>query len=254
METINQDIVERISKLLKLAENNPNAGEREKALLLAKRLAQQNELDLAQIDKEKWENTNLRKEILREDIELGKRASVCQKYSSWILMHHFNVKLINTGSRRFGKELVMIGRKSDVEIGKYVQSFLNNEIMRLWHEYKRLNNVRTVERGSFMYGVYKGLDDKLKASKDKFEAEKINQIKEERGEQAATQTVNNLSLMRITDGERINSFVSKEFPSLRSVRSYARTTHVQSAMDAGYVKGKVISLRRGLGNSSHLVE
>ena len=244
---MNNTIIEKISKLLRLAEDNDSAGEREKALIHAQRLCAEHELSLAELDAEKW-NKNVREEIKREDVELGKRQSVCQRFVNGILMQHFSVRLINSGSRYSGRSLVMIGKESDVEVAKYVQSFLNNEMMRLWQSYKRLNNAKTHERKSFLHGIYLGLGDKLKQAKSQFDTETK--------QQKSAEVVSNLSLMRVSDKERVDSFVSKEFPRLhKASRRYTSSGHSANAQSAGYAYGKQISLHRGLTEQSgHTIE
>ena len=120
---------------------------------------------------------------------------------------------------------------------------LNSELMRLWHEYKSLNNSRTEERNSFLWGCWRGLNDKLKQSKEKFDKE----VEQQKGAEVS----HSLALMRISDKERVDTFVDKQFPSLRKGRSsYVRGVHSQNAQNAGYAKGQAISLRRGIGSGT----
>lgn len=244
---VSNSVVEKIRKLLALASNlNDSKEQAEMAMKKAKELATAHEVDLACI--QVFENKKSEEPIERGDISLGKRQSVCQKFISWLLQNHFNVRIIYTGGRYFGKQMVLVGKKSDIEIATYVNGFLNEEFMRLWQKYHRATDDSQVkDRNSYFWGLYNGLSDKLKEGAEAAKKTAFDTMAQSRSVDDIEKVKNCMAMTIVTDKERIDDAVGKMFGRLRRGRTYTRGSHNGSARDAGYNAGKKINLNRGLG-------
>jgi len=249
-------VVEKIRKLLALAsELNDSKEQAEAALQKAKSLATQHEVDLATIAV--FECKKSEEPIEKNDgISMGKRASVCQKFISWLLQDHFNVKVIYSGSRHFEKRMTLIGKKSDIEIAIYVNEFLNTEFMRLWHQYRNSNlDSQTKDRNSYFWGLHGGLKSKLAASETETKKEAFETLAQTRTTDEVEQVKNCMALTVTTDKERLNEKVEEFYPHLRTVRSYSQHHHSETARESGFSAGKNISLRRGIsGGKGGVIE
>jgi hypothetical protein len=249
---INDSLVEKIRKLLALGSNlNDSAEQAELAMKKAKELAIQNDIDLATI--QVFENKKSEQPIVKgEDINLGKRESVCQKFIYWILQHHFNVKVITGGGRYFGKHLTLIGTTRDIQIATYVNSFLNQEFMRLWHQYRDENyDAQTKDRNSYFWGLYNGLDSKLEEQVKSTESSSFSSMVAERGAQAAEQVKNCYALTVTSNKERLDKALGEFYPRLRKAsRSYYNGHHSASARESGFAAGRNINLRMGIGGGN----
>jgi hypothetical protein len=204
---------------------------------------------LAQI--QVFENKKSDEPIVKgNDIDLGKRESVCQKFIYWILQNHFNVRVITGGGRYFGRRLTLIGKTKDIQIATYVNSFLNQEFMNLWHKYRKTNVYsETKDRNSYFWGLYNGLDSKLDEQSKTTESASFSSIVAARGSQAAAQVQNCYALTVTSNKERLTKAMEDFYPRLRSrSRSYSNHHHSESARTAGETAGRNISLRMGLGN------
>lgn len=253
--TISDSLVEKIRKLLALAsELNDCKEQAEQALRKAKALAVQHEIDLASI--QVFQNKKSEEPIEKNDeISLGKRQSVCQKFISWLLQNHFNVRVIYSHgydqNYNSVQKLVLIGKKSDIEIATYVQAFLNEEFMRLWHNYRHTYQmVQTKDRNSFLWGLYTGLSDKLTESKKQAEQDGFAALAQDKTESEVEQVKECMSLTVVSDKERIEEAVGKFFPRLSSRRHYTSYSHSENARQAGERAGRQISLRRGISGGS----
>ncbi|MEK6883656.1 MAG: DUF2786 domain-containing protein, partial [Nanoarchaeota archaeon] len=211
--TIPAELVSKIKKLLALGTSD-NPHEAELALLQAKKLAERYEIDILSLNPFD-ENKKERERYDRKDINVGQRRSVCQSFVSYILQNHFNVKIIYTGSRYNGRQIVIIGRESDLQIAQYIQDYLNNEMLRLWHKYQKDYNARCELRNSFLTGIYRGLDTKLKEKKDIFADERIEEIKQEKGAEFGQVIENKFTLMKINNEKQLADEVQRHFPKLK---------------------------------------
>jgi hypothetical protein len=241
--TVPEELVSKIRKLLALGNVNTNTNEAELALTKAKQLAVEYEIDLStiQIFDEK---VKLEPILKGEPINSGARFSVCQKFVNWIIQSHFNVKVITSGGRYGGRQLVFIGKKTDVEMATYVNSFLNNEFMRLWHVYQKNHNLRAADRNSFIYGMYKGLDEKLTETKKNTENNKFATMSN--GEVVR----NNYQLMVVNEKQRLEDAVGDFYPHLRKISVSVGRISRHDLMGAGKSTGRNINISRPVGNNN----
>ena len=243
---MNEQVIEKIKKLMRLAENNSSEFEAEKALLHARSLALENDLDISSLNI--WDKVQTQEKIKREDIVMGKRKPIAMKFISWLIQNHFNCKIIYSGCRESAQKVVLIGKATDVEIAKYVIDFLNGEMLRRWQEYYRNNEVRLEERSSWFYGCYKGLDAKLSESANKFTTSYFDKVKQEKGDLAVTQAQESYGLMRVNDKERIAKEVTRHFPKLQHTKTRLTGKHSENSMNAGFETGKQININRAIGS------
>jgi len=253
MTTLNSvvpdSIVEKIRKLLALASDlNDSKEQAEAALKKAKALATANDVDLAAI--QVFENKKSEEPIVKgEEISLGKRASVCQSFINQILRNHFKVKIIYSGSRYYGKTLILIGSKSDIEIATYVNGFLNTEFMRLWQRYHKLYQGSQVkDRNSYFWGLKEGLEAKLTEGEKESKESAFETLSQTHSQEEVERVKNQFALTVTTHEERLDEATGKFFPRLRTIRSTTRYSHSGVARSAGFTAGKNISLSRGIGS------
>ncbi|WP_446684924.1 DUF7168 domain-containing protein, partial [Klebsiella variicola] len=63
-----------------------------------------------------------------------------------------------------------MGTTSDIEMAKFVANFLSERFMSLWYKYRELTNSPISSREAFFVGLYRGLNDKLKKTKEAAES------------------------------------------------------------------------------------
>ena len=165
METNNEskkELLEKIKKLFALANNNTSKHEAELAAQKAHTLLLKHNLSMSEV-------SNSTPEWTEEKIEASSGTNVLTSGISHILREHYlvDVYYVRHGGRRFST--IIFGSPSNVEVAKYVHTFLKSAIHALWLSYKRENNASMRAKNSFILGVIKGLHDKLQESAKKFE-------------------------------------------------------------------------------------
>jgi hypothetical protein len=240
IETLNDSIVAKIKKLLELSTSD-NPHESELALLHAKRLAAQHDVDITLI--EIFGKSGKTEPIVKnEGINLGNRKSITQKYVSWILQDHFGVKVVYCGSRQRGMNLVLIGRKDKIAIAEYVQHFLNREFLSLWRAYYSNSGCPLTARDSYLTGLHRGLAAKLAKEQTDVENEKL-------GAQTA-EVKNSFALMVISEKDKLEKVAGEFYPKLKTVKTFFRGDFSESAMITGSLDGAKINLNRSISNGS----
>jgi len=237
------ELVSKVRKLLSLSKSdNPN--EAELAMSKAKKLAVEYDLDLSSIDihdKQKPEPI-----VKGDSIQLGKREPTCGKYIQWILTTHFNVRIIRSGGRYFGRSMTFIGRKQDIELSKYVWDFLNAELPRLWHRYYAQNpEVGIQGKQSFLFGCYQGINSKLTETKKTTEEERFNSIP---SLEELEKVKNNYSLMVVSHKNQLENAVMDYYPNLRKATNIRINLNCDNARSEGFKVGKNVNLNKPLQN------
>lgn len=246
--TISDSLVNKIRGLLRLTKSN-NQHEAELAMQRAKALCVKYDLDLASIDPNKTKNTE--EPIIKGDnVSLGKRMCVCQKWVSNLLQCHFNVKIIYFGNRRYGQHIVFVGRKRDIDIATYLNEFLNREFLELWRQYYVKNKpmVTLEHRGGYIAGLATGLGEKISESQKNTEEETFDQIEYERGNEGMEQVKNIYALAVINHRKKLSEKVDELFPRLRSIK-VGSSPHNWNSYNDGRAKGRTININRPLGFS-----
>jgi len=246
--TVSDEVVNKIRKLLALGHSN-NQNESELAMTKAKKLALEHEIDLSLIDAFAGQKEE---PILRgEGVGVGQRESTCQKYINWLLRDHFNVRIVNSGSRFWGRSIVFIGKRRDIDIATYVHGFLNSEMPRLWHRFYKQNGGPLSQKQSYLYGIYKGLSEKLEQSVRETEQNKFDEIKALRGVEYGTTAQNSWALTVKSNREKLEEKLGEFYPHLRKSSRSTININSMGAMNAGKAAGRQINLNRPIGNGNN---
>lgn len=233
---IDSKLVDKIQKLLRLSES-PNEHEAELALMKAKALAVENDIDLASINtKEESED------YIQNDISFGKRNPVTTNHASRICINHFNVKIIYYGSRNWGKKVIFIGKTTDVKIAMFVFEFVLNKFMQLWHAYREVKQVSTKSRASYFQGLYDGLNQKLTQAKKQAEINKFETL----DLTVKDEIKNNYSLMVISKEKELEKASYKFFPNQKKSQGAKLNLNDYDAFSDGFQDGKSIEINKGL--------
>ncbi|HVU03914.1 MAG TPA: DUF2786 domain-containing protein [Polyangiaceae bacterium] len=165
----NSPILERIAKLLALAESS-NEHEAQAAMSAAQRLMLKH--NLADVTRAGGESLSFR--------HLGRptgRVTEAERILANILAEHFFVDTIwvpvwraEEGKR--GSVLEVCGRDENLEMADYVYAFLTRAAERLWKEHKKSRKIRgNRDRRAYVAGVMSGFEKKLAEESRKNAAE-----------------------------------------------------------------------------------
>jgi pyruvate/2-oxoglutarate dehydrogenase complex dihydrolipoamide acyltransferase (E2) component len=237
---IPDSLIQKLQKLLRLG-NSDNPNESDLAMQKAQKLATEYNVDLAAI--QLYDKSKSVEKIERSDIDLeAARKSVTQHGVTRILTDYFNVKVLYSGGRYNGVKLILIGTKTDIEFATYLNGYLNNEFMRRWQNFKKKTSARTQERNSFIYGLERGLAEKLESSKKQAEAEKFASYGID-----ASAVENQYALMVVNHKERLEQALGEMFPHLRKATSRS-FRYFGDAFSSGKAEGKTINTNRAIGS------
>lgn len=228
MKTESRKIIDKIKKLLSLAtssnENEANAAAERAQQMLAKY-----NLSMQQVD--------AHSEYIHDEVVIEtNRAYVEDKYINAILDQHFFVQVLQARIYdRIRKKRILryeiYGTEHNVEIATYVREFLVRVFNDLWRDY--LNDPETPRnrpsKNSFYFGLYTGLDEKLKASRHRAEDE------------AGLVWMGNHKLMR---------YLEEQFPHLRNESTKIRGTD-ETSVEAGRERGKNITISKGIHGTQY---
>jgi dimeric dUTPase (all-alpha-NTP-PPase superfamily) len=234
---MNEDTFNKIKKLLRVATSS-NQHEAELAMAHAQKLGILHNIDISSINA--FDEKKEEEKYTKDDVNCGQRYGITQRFANWILEKHFNVKIILSGSRHFGKSIHIIGKTSDVEFAKYLNDYLQETFMRIWHSERKIKNYAVRERESFLYGLYLGLNQKLDENKKEVEEQKFIQISNEKGEEEGEKVKHSYSLMIVNDKEKLQAKVGDYFPHLRKGGSYRVRTRNYDVVNDGMAKGRTI--------------
>ena len=249
---ISDVVVDKIRKLLALAQNNDNECQAEAALLKAQELAIRSEIDLATI--EVFQDKKAEEEIVKGDnISLnGAREMVCQKFIYWILQSHFKVRIIRSGGRAWGRYITFLGTKTDIQIATYVNSFLQNEFMRLWHNYRKENpSVKTTHRNCYWMGVYHGLDKKLESQKTKVQEDIFDSMSLMKTGEEVSKVRSCYALAVRSQEDKLAKAMAALYPHLKKSTTYRLGGHQDKEIsDDGFGDGQRINIHNPIGNGT----
>ena len=229
---MNEQLIERLKKLLALSGNNSSQAEAEAAMQKAQALAIENGIDLALIGDSQVENET---EIIREEMEFGKRLPTVSNFVSTILISFFNVRIILSGGRNNGRRLIFIGKREDVQTAKYVYTWLSETMVRCWHNYYERTVGATLDhKQSYLLGFYTGLEVKLEMNRQAVEANKLTNDADK----------NKYALACVNLSEKIQNFIDNEFDSLRTLPN-KRVSVEASSYASGHIAGSNCNIAKG---------
>jgi hypothetical protein len=237
---MNEQLLNKLKKLLNLSKSS-NINEAELALQKATAMAAEAGIDLA-IVQARNESEVEKLEMVEETVKTGQRLPSLQKYASWLLNKHFNVQVIYSGGRYFGRSVNILGDKKDVEFAKFVNDFVQEDMQRRWEYYKKSHNLTVKFKDTFMYNVWRGLDEKLAAAKKEAVETRFASIPE-------TERVNVKAQYGIVLSNKtaaVNSFVTRKYPRLSNVKTRVNVFSNSTVATDGYSIGQSMNISRPL--------
>lgn len=150
----NEKLLEKIKKLLKLAESS-NSHESELATLKANALLLEHNLSSLELNEKE-------EEVYVERVIEGTRKNSKHLCIYEILKTFYVSPVFNHGKGYFYLEV--IGDKTNTELAQYVANFLDNHLDVLWLETKKQNTSfkSVADKNAFFNGVAKGYVEKIK--------------------------------------------------------------------------------------------
>jgi Protein of unknown function (DUF2786) len=164
MSNIDSNILEKLKKLISLAENNTNEHEATLAMERAIEWSMKHNIDLHSFKEKQFNKID---DVIKMDF-MGndKRRPFNHPYISVILTSYFNVNLYMYGSRKAGRKIMFVGTHDNIEFAKYLYNFLNTTFTNLWYNYKKKNNLDVKKyKLSYVQGMSYGLCKKLDETK-----------------------------------------------------------------------------------------
>jgi hypothetical protein len=248
---ISDSLVEKVKGLLRLA-NSDNQHEAELAMQRAKSLCVKYDLDLAELQTNAFDKKANEEPITQNpNFELGKRMPISQTLVTRILENFFNVEILYGGRRSYGRHLVIIGRKKDIEVAEYLNNYLNEEFLRLWRKFYSENEAAGVtlnDRMGFLHGLAAGLTDKLQESQKETENKYFEEKSIVNGPQKVEEIRQCYALTIKNLKERVKEKMHEFYPKLGTAYT-RRGPRNYNAFGSGRQIGRSISLARPLGYS-----
>jgi len=239
---MNDAILSKLKKLLNLSKSS-NIAEAELALTKATEIATNAGIDLAIVAVSNTDTEAEKLELVEDTIKCGARLPSLQKYASWLLQKHFGVQVLYSGSRHRGKEVALLGDKKDVEFGKFVNSFVQEDMQRRWEYYKKSHSLSVKYKQTFMYNCYKGFDQKLFDAK--LATETVRFATMEKGQRDAV--ADKYALVVSNKADAVEAFKNKKYPRLtRAVVSLGNTNASASVASAARAIGASMTINRPL--------
>lgn len=235
---MNEQLLNKLKKLLNLSKS-ANEHEAELALQKATAMATEAGIDLA-IVQARGESESEKLEMIAESIQTGKRLPSLQKYASWLLNKHFNVQVIYSGGRGWGRSVNILGDKRDVEFAKFVNEFVQDDMQRRWEYYKKSHGLTVRMKDTFMYNLWRGLDSKLTEAKQEAEKAKFSTLPEEK----VVETKAQYYLVVSDKQAAVQQFVHKIYPRLSSIKTRVNNFSNSTVASDGYSVGRSMNINR----------
>lgn len=222
-------IIKKIQKLLNLANGrNASEGEVKTAMQMAQRLMTKYKISIANIGDEKAKNCEIRHEEFFSRKGGLNPADTCIIN---ILLRFYRVRVLITHD--FGKRgMMLVGTPEDIEIAKYVHSYLRKTFFDCWNNYKK-ENFRA-ERSSYYRGLSYGIIEKLDEAESQAKAEET---------ETACQ---NYEIVLVNTKEAINNYINEIFGSRVKNERSRRVSSDSTSYHAGFTKGKTITINQAI--------
>lgn len=227
------DILNKVRKLLRLADRSRGSTENEAKVALAKaqELMTRHNIDSALLRMEAGEKAGI--DVSKGLYELPKSLNPADMMILSLLQGHFNVRVIlMSGNRKTAVDI--IGAPEDVDFAIYALSFLRQTFFRCWNEFKK--TAWNPDKASYYRGLRDGIHAELNAAKKRAE--------ESYGEQAR-QTY---ALAVVDQNAAITRYVDENYGKLRN-RTQRRRRVDSASYFAGETKGRTIRINRPLTDS-----
>jgi hypothetical protein len=226
------DILDKIRKLLRLADTSRGATENEAKVALAKaqELMTRHNIDSALLRMERGETGGGSFTVDKGKVDLPKTLNPADLMILSLLQSHFNVKTILMPSSK-GTPVDIIGAAADIDFAIFAFNYLRQTFFRCWNEFKRTRT--NPDKASYYRGLRDGLNAELKAAKQRAE------------ESYATDQRQTYGLVVVDQTAAITRFVEENYGKLRSRNTRARRVDSGSYF-AGETKGRTIQINRPL--------
>jgi RNA polymerase-binding transcription factor DksA len=227
----NKDILEKIRKLLRLADTSRGATESEAQVALAKaqELMTRHNIDSALLRMERGESGH-GFAVDKGKVDLPKTLNPADLMILSLLQGHFNVKTILMPNGR-GTPVDIIGSPADIDFAIYVFHYLRQTFFRCWNEFKRVH--ANPDKASYYRGLRDGLNTALKEAKQRAE------------ESYGSGERQTYGLVLVDQQAAIKQYVDEHYGKLRK-RSGARRKMHSGSYTAGESKGRTIQINRPL--------
>ena len=228
--TAQSDILDKVRKLLRLADRSRGATENEAKVALSKaqELMTRHNIDSALLRMEAGEKSGA--DVTKGLYELPKSLNPADMLILSLLQSHFNVRVIlMTGHRKTPVDI--IGAPGDVDFAIFALSFLRETFFRCWNEFKR--SAWNPDRASYYRGLRDGLHTELTAAKEKAE------------QSYASDQQQTYALAVVDQNAAITRYVDEHYGKLRS-RANRRRRVDSTSYFAGETKGRTIRINRPL--------
>lgn len=226
------DILDKIRKLLRLADRSRGSTENEAKVALAKaqELMTRHNIDSALLRMDRGEAGAGTFTVNKGKVDLPKTLNPADLMIISILQSHFNVKAILMPNGR-GTPVDIIGAAADIDFAIFAFNYLRQTFFRCWNEFKKAH--ANPDKASYYRGLHDGLNAELKAAK-------------ERAEQSyAADQRQTYGLVVVNQETAIKNYVADHYGKLRNRAQRRRRIHSGSYV-AGETKGRTIQINRPL--------
>jgi hypothetical protein len=223
---MNQDVViDKIKKLLRMKRGGTTA-EVETALALARELASKHGLDINTINPD--EETQ---RVTDQNAFIAARLQWECKYAMLVCERYFNVSALicrHSGPGYYSSMAIkFIGTHWDIQIAKYVFTFLKGHFRREWNTRRG----RCRNRQAFMFGMFRGLCSKLAAQQQKGE-------------------VGQFGILRLDQAKTLLTSYITNFFGETEQQSGIPNGDAKKAQYQGFLAGRATEIRNGVGVST----
>lgn len=228
-----ETILDRIRKLLRLADPSRGATEHEARAAMAKaqELMTRHSIDSALLQRERGARAD---SVLKDTVDLPKSLNPADMLILGLLQRHFRVRVIMSRSGS-GTPTDIIGTASDVEFAVFAFHFLRGTFFGCWNRFKR--TIPSADRASYYRGLRDGLDAELRSASENAQ----------RSCSDAERSVWAVAVAGKT--EAIDAYVAVNYGRLGSRTTRARRVDSQSYR-AGEAQGRTIRISRPIGTRS----
>lgn len=228
-------ILDKVRKLLRLADTSRGATEHEAKVALAKahEIMTRHNIDSAMLRMEREAAGGAGVTVNSSKVDLPKTLNPADLLILSLLQSHFNVRVILLHGHK-QTPVDIIGTPTEVEYAVFVFHFLRETFFRCWNEFKR--TTVSPDRKSYYRGLHDGLKAELNAAKRRAED---SYSADQRGK---------YELMIVDAKAAIDRHVAEKYGKLRSRRSQSRRVNSESYV-AGKAKGATIRINRPLANA-----
>jgi hypothetical protein len=226
------DILNKIRKLLRLADRSRGSTENEAKVALAKaqELMTRHNIDSALLRMERGETGGAGFTVNKGKVDLPKTLNPADIMILSLLQAHFNVKTILMPGGK-GTPVDIIGAAADIDFAIYAFNYLRQTFFRCWNEFKRTRP--NPDKASYYRGLRDGLNAELKAAKDRTE------------QSYAADQRQTYGLVVVGQQAAITRYVADHYGKLRN-RAQRHRALDSGSYAAGTVKGRTIQINRPL--------